>query len=1129
MGVFDRIENYSSRTRNVSKPQSVDSPFDLTTPEGAFLNAVHTCGFSMYKISYELKEEFLLSDDEQASLNEENLEDYENSLNISSSRYDSLPDSEKEKYTKRVSYTELHDALVTTGNQVINAVAGSGKALVNGTKVLSSNGFVSIESLKVGDKMFGTDGKLHAVEGVFPQGEKKVNRVRFSNGTVISCCSEHLWSFYIDSSEELMTKNTTEVSDLLKSGVSLRLPYVQPERVSDELGASCKRRPSSFVIKNGEEDLKIYTSRDLYSPSDKMETTFIEPYLLGYAVSWRDVSDFTWMNNTKDVFDSYKEIYGDDKHTKSRINDLYAKIAKVHQPLKLLEDCYGSDCNKQFLWGLIDAEMHFPVYKYENHYILDFVESDKEFVDWIAGICDSISVNYTIEHYDNAQEYDIGLHIYPSEDSGFLHSRRSHGVDFEEHIFLRNSVESSKYLTEVEETDEVAEMTCISIDSEDKLYITEGYIPTHNTTAITLKILHDIVTGEAMTLKGIPNGETVRMVNKMWFCTFLRSGVAELESSVSGWQRRLGYSQTSNQITFSTLDAEFKRCLNAMGCETPIGDDSALYGALCKAVDSCNITRDGNPLSKEDYNIISGIVTYYRGRLDETKYQHPSCADYGLTPRILDLVVKQFANLRQAKGIMDFEEIMELLYKFLYVEPNPAVQNFVADRYNFIYIDEFQDTSQMAYAILKFYARGKLWLNRFGGIVKTVSQGGDVPDGLYTASETVGKITVVGDVAQCIYGFRGSDYRILGEYFDHDFRPVVSTLSVNWRCPSNILNPVVPSIHMNRDSARQEIIAAREGGDFTAYSFTNYKAMTRQLLVDLEKDLDENMSVAILCRTNFDGMIPAFILESTKKIDFGISGENMTLSSPLPRKIIGVSALFTERSTPSVKAALEFFVNYREKWSVKVLMDTLKLNNKSIWQIPLKDIEYSCPAILNFVKMVRSIIMPDGTNRERDKDIEGLRVVYMYMITDVFCADTAYAESARAYIETLLYLIDEYDFKSVYEFLEEVEFLNDKLHGRIKKSKAKVQIATVHEFKGKERDSVYVWNDSEKTFPSNKCDVDNEEQLNEERRVHYIACTRARKREHIYTITSRVGMFVKEMDLILESPPVQGVSLPKGE
>ena len=163
------------------------------------------------------------------------------------------------------------------------------------------------------------------------------------------------------------------------------------------------------------------------------------------------------------------------------------------------------------------------------------------------------------------------------------------------------------------------------------------------TTMMIFKIQHDIVTGEATHLQTVPTGAQVRVVNKMWVCTFLRSGAEELEERLTYWQRKLGYSQTANQISFSTLDAEFKRCLNAMGVETNIADSSKLFSILKKSIDRLGVTRNGYSLNKEDYQIISGILTYYRGRLDQKKYQHPNMKDYDLTPTMLDAIATDFA------------------------------------------------------------------------------------------------------------------------------------------------------------------------------------------------------------------------------------------------------------------------------------------------------------------------------------------------------------------------------------------------------------------------------------------------------------------------------------------------------
>jgi len=363
-------------------------------------------------------------------------------------------------------------------------------------------------------------------------------------------------------------------------------------------------------------------------------------------------------------------------------------------------------------------------------------------------------------------------------------------------------------------------------------------------------------------------------------------------------------------------------------------------------------------------------------------------------------------------------------------------------------------------------------------------------------------------VHNCIYSFKGADSSILVKNFDFDFRPTLSMLSYNYRCPSNILAPVVSSIHNNEDSKSQNILPFKEGGDFGVYSCGSMKQMIETLEKDVRTDLMNGLGVAIICRTNFDGMLPAFILESAQDIDFSISGEGMTLNSPLPRKILGAARLFTDRASTHVKTTLEYFVPRYSKYKIKYLIETMNMNRLNIWAVDEGDIAYSCSELLEFIQTCKHYM---GSTRTPEGDIRALKYVYNLMRVDVFGSDTAYCMSARSYIDMLLYLINNRNFKSVQEFIDEVEYINERLVGRIKKNRANVRIVTVHEAKGKEYDSTYIWNDSLGVFPSSKTDYDDEIQMAEERRVHYIACTRARKRNTIYTLKGRTGLFVEEL------------------
>ena len=68
-----------------------------------------------------------------------------------------------------------------------------GKAQKNSELVLTPEGWTEIGKLKVGDKIFGSDGQEQFVLGVFPQGKKDIYEVEFDDGSKTSCCLDHLW------------------------------------------------------------------------------------------------------------------------------------------------------------------------------------------------------------------------------------------------------------------------------------------------------------------------------------------------------------------------------------------------------------------------------------------------------------------------------------------------------------------------------------------------------------------------------------------------------------------------------------------------------------------------------------------------------------------------------------------------------------------------------------------------------------------------------------------------------------------------------------------------------------------------------------------------------------------------
>lgn len=593
------------------------------------------------------------------------------------------------------------------------------------------------------------------------------------------------------------------------------------------------------------------------------------------------------------------------------------------------------------------------------------------------------------------------------------------------------------------------------------------------TTALVFKIIYNIVTGEATRVVQI-NGNALRVPDKIWVSTFLKSGADELGNKLSAWMLRLKVGGSSKAINFSTLHAEFKRALNDMGVETNIIDGSENSKYLKKVLEPYALKNgDGRPLNSENIKDLESALTYSRNRLDGKRYDRDIYEELGIGRVIVESILRDWKALRKENGFVDFEDLQEMLFIQAVVNKDEKVINFLRNRYNYLYIDEFQDTSQIQYEILKLYISGAK------------------------------KVVAIGDDDQTIYSWRGSYNGIITKQFSEDFHPTISELSLNYRCPENILNAVIPSIEKNKDRYKKSLKASRKGGDMRVGRFSNYKTMVETLGDLIAKDIEEGMSVAILCRVNSDGLMPALILDSMNRFTFTISGDGMTLDSYIGRMVLGIIRLFTDVYSQKVEQALNMLT--WDKFSVSKLMKVCKNNKISFWDISDTDLAYSCPDIYSVLSGWRRA-------RKRSGDIAALKLVLEYYRTEVFKKDTQFNRVCKSVIISMEALLSYNNYIDVESFLEDVESINERLKARKKAYYGnKVRIATVHEFKGKEADSIYVWNDSRDVYPHAKSASD--EEYEEERRVHYIACTRARKRSTVMYLMGKPGDFVLEMDL----------------
>lgn len=191
------------------------------------------------------------------------------------------------------------------GGMNIIACAGSGKALSDKTGVLTPNGYVPIKELKVGDICYDETGNKQTIEGVFPQGEKEIYKVIFSDGTEIECCKDHLWTYQTN---RMRAENNEWKTETLENIISLY------DRQEDEIHI-----PITKPIKFDKKDL------------------LISPYLLGGLLGTVNLTEAVSIISSNIFKNSIQEIglYGTDDNNKY-IPDSY-KYSDIRDRKLILE------------------------------------------------------------------------------------------------------------------------------------------------------------------------------------------------------------------------------------------------------------------------------------------------------------------------------------------------------------------------------------------------------------------------------------------------------------------------------------------------------------------------------------------------------------------------------------------------------------------------------------------------------------------------------------------------------------------------------------------------------------------------------------------------------------------------
>lgn len=351
---------------------------------------------------------------------------------------------------------------------VIGGRPAMGKEQPIDTPVLTPSGWRTMGALSVGDYVMGQNGKPVRVNGVFPQGIKQAYKVSFRDGSFTECGLEHLWFVAPDGGSRKFKART--LSDILRIGVTR-------EKRGNRHGAKW-RIPLCEPIQ--------YERKDL----------LIDPYLLGVLIgdgslSGRDVR-FSCSDRDVDIVARVSALLPEGiylKENRSGVCPYYRmqgvgvgafKALIASMGLNVLsgakrvpaEYMLGSiEQRMALLAGLMDTDGHCS-----SDGCCQFDSTSKGLTEDVRDLVRSLGGTANMHTYDRTKEgkglnyrLDISLKFNP-----FLTRRKA------ERFKPKNP---AKYIYAVEKS-RMVEQVCISVESEDHLYITTDYIVTHNTSLV---------------------------------------------------------------------------------------------------------------------------------------------------------------------------------------------------------------------------------------------------------------------------------------------------------------------------------------------------------------------------------------------------------------------------------------------------------------------------------------------------------------------------------------------------------------------------------------------------------------------------------------------------------------------
>ncbi|MDI3524510.1 ATP-dependent helicase [Kosmotoga sp.] len=429
----------------------------------------------------------------------------------------------------------------------------------------------------------------------------------------------------------------------------------------------------------------------------------------------------------------------------------------------------------------------------------------------------------------------------------------------------------------------------------------------------------------------------------------------------------------------------------------------------------------------------------------------------------LEEIWKSYTQLKLEHNTLDYDDLLIKAVELF--ENNPEILIRESSRFQWILVDEFQDTNLVQYKLVEMLA------------------------GVH------GNLIVVGDDAQSIYSFRGARFENVYDFLNRD-QTSVFKIQTNYRSTPEIVrlvNHLVP-----KSSLEKQLKAVRPSGPVpviveTWDNLEEASFVAQKINEHIEDGIQPNR-IAVLYRSHFHSMELQLELDRRRVPYIVFSGPKFVETAHVKDILAFLKILQNPYDQLSWGRVLRLFPGVgirRATQIINAIRESLGNDNEVISALR--------PFATPRVRIERLISLLEELNSEQSPE-EVISTIYKGFYGEYMDEHFSDAKERRMDIERLIEVADRYD--SIGEFLEDLA-VSEKvdIEREIVDREEKIVLSTVHQAKGLEWDVVFILAMNPGDFPHALAIM--EGNLDEEERIFYVAVTRAR--DYLYLIRQRTG------------------------